>query len=52
MIKEKGTQFHESMKINTKDNSVFFSVPAHNDVDKSDVLLDYNLVSEFMTQIK
>jgi hypothetical protein len=46
-INEKGTRFSENIKINEKENTVRFTVPKHNDVDRSDVLNDFNLVRCF-----
>ena len=44
-IEERGTQFNEGVEINKKENTVTYKVPAHNDVDQSDTLLDYSSVS-------
>ena len=43
-INEKGTRFIEKIKINEQENTVRFTVPKHNSVDKSEVLLEFNLV--------
>ena len=42
-INEKGSRFIEKIKINVAENTVRFTVPKHNNVDKSDVLLAFNL---------
>lgn len=42
-IREKGTRFIEKIKINEQENTVRFAVPKHNDIDKSEVLLEFNL---------
>ena len=44
-INEKGTRFTEKMKINEKENNVRFMVPKHNNVDRSEVLNEFNLVN-------
>ena len=44
-INERGAQFNESVEIDMEENTVTYKVPAHNDIDQSDVLLDYNSVS-------
>ena len=43
-INVRGTQFNERVKINRNENTVTYKVPAHNDVEQSDTLLDYNSV--------
>ena len=42
-INEKGTRFVEKIKINEQENTATFSVPRHNDVDRSEVLHLFNL---------
>ena len=44
-INESGTQFNEKVEINRNENTVTYKVPAHNDIDQSDTLLDYDSVS-------
>ena len=44
-INERGTRFTEKMKINEKENNVRFMVPKHNNVDRSEVLNEFNLVN-------
>jgi hypothetical protein len=45
-IKERGSRFIEKIRISEKENTVSFMVPKHNDVDRSEVQNDFNLVNE------
>ena len=42
-INEKRSRFIEKLKINMEEDTVRFTVPKHNNVNKSDVLLEFNL---------
>lgn len=46
-MSENGTSFNEKININEKQNTISFSLPAHNGVDRSDVLHDFNLVRKY-----
>ena len=50
-INEKGTRFNEKIKINERENTVSFAVPEHNDVERSEVLNEFNLVNKFYAVI-
>ena len=45
-INERGKHFNEKIEVNRNENTVTYKVPAHNDIDQSDTLLDYNSVSK------
>ena len=46
-MNENGTSFTEKININEKDDTISFSLPGHNGVDRSDVLHDFNLVRKY-----
>ncbi|XP_028408160.1 uncharacterized protein LOC114530744 isoform X2 [Dendronephthya gigantea] len=42
-INERGTRFTEKIQVGENENTVFFDVPKHNNVNRSEVLNDFNL---------
>ena len=44
-VNERGTRFREQIRINEKENTVSFKVPKQNNIDRSEVLNDFNLVN-------
>ena len=44
-IRETGTQYNETIEIDTEKQTELFKVPAHNDVDESNILHDFKTVS-------
>ena len=46
-LNENGTRFTEKISINEKENTISFVVPEHNDIDRSEVLHDFNLVRKY-----
>ena len=48
-FKESGTQYTEKIKVDTDKQTELFKVPAHNDVDGSNILHDFKAVSLFLS---
>ena len=46
-ISETGTEYNETIEVDTKKQTELFKVPAHNDVDESNILHDFKTVSLF-----
>ena len=44
-VDETGTEFEEKVEVDISKQIEVFKVPAHNDVDQSDVMHDFKLVS-------
>ena len=44
-FKESGTQYTEKIQVDTNKQTELFKVPAHNDVDGSNILHDFKAVS-------
>lgn len=50
-FKESGTQYTEKIQVNTDKQTELFKVPAHNDVDGSNILHDFKAVSLFFMSL-
>ena len=48
-FKESGTQYTEKIQVDTNKQTELFKVPAHNDVDGSNILHDFKAVSLSLT---
>ncbi len=44
-ITESGEQYNETIEVDTEKQTELFKVPAHNDVDHSNILHDFKTVS-------
>ena len=44
-ISEHGEQYNEKIEVDTEKQTELFKVPAHRDVDQSDILHDFKMVS-------
>ena len=44
-ISETGTEYNETIEVDTEKQTELFKVPAHNDVDESNILHDFKTVS-------
>ena len=44
-ISETGTEYNETIEVDTEKQTEMFKVPAHNDVDESNILHDFKTVS-------
>lgn len=44
-INESGAQYDETIKVDTEKQTELFKVPAHNNVDQSNILYDFKAVS-------
>lgn len=44
-ISESGEQFNQTIEVDTEMQTVLFKVPAHNNVDHSNILHDFKMVS-------
>ena len=44
-VNESGTVFNETIEIDDMEKTVVYKVPSHNDIKKTDVLVDYKNVS-------
>lgn len=49
-INERGTPFNETIEIDDMENTVLYKVPSHNEIKKTDVLVDYEN-GHFVTKI-
>ena len=47
-ISETGTEYNETIEVATEKQTELFKVPAHNDVDESNILHDFKTVSLFV----
>ena len=47
-ISETGTEYNDTIIVNTEKQIELFKVPAHNDVDESNILHDFKTVSLFV----
>ena len=47
-ISETGTEYNETIEVDTEKQTELFKVPAHNDVDESTILHDFKTVSLFV----
>ena len=47
-ISETGTEYNETIEVDTEKQTELFKVPAHNDVDESNILHDFKTVSLFV----
>ena len=44
-INESGAQYDETIEVDTEKQTELFKVPAHNNVDQSNILYDFKAVS-------
>ena len=49
-ISETGTEYNETIEVATEKQTELFKVPAHNDVDESNILHDFKTVSLFVLE--
>ena len=47
-ISESGEQYNETIEVDTEKQTELFKVPAHNDVDQSNILHDFKTVGLFI----
>lgn len=47
-ISETGTEYNETIEVDTGKQTELFKVPAHDDVDESNILHDFKTASEFL----
>ena len=47
-ISETGTEYNETIEVDTEKQTELFKVPAHNDEDESNILHDFKTVSQFI----
>ena len=49
-ITEPGEQFNQTIEVNTEKQTVLFKVPAHNNVDHSNIFHDFKMVSLLLVE--
>ena len=49
-ITESGEQFNQTIEVDTEKQTVLFKVPAHNNVDHSNIFHDFKMVSLLLVE--